>query len=871
MNITMQELQVLRNSNEDIVMHTHLHKGHNMTRRRTGSSSWAAVLLVLAGLSSALSCGCSDVPSQPTRAQKSASAAAVADGEAPMTVLTPSGPKTVRGEVYTPDVFGASVGLDELHDVLLGKDTGNRFKPEALFGESLPFAALCLVAQAADPSSVPIVAKLAAGPDKRMRTWAVEALGAMGERNASLRKPIEDAVKTTLRRTGGESPDWLAKAFRQPLLLHQDASGTVHVDGKPHDLDSVRKLLRDHVRKTGDDYVMTSSSPRTPDAAGNELNRLIQRETGIEIRPWEFCVLPEAVWKPIDLATSGAREDTLDTEPLPLSEYVLAAYRLDDPRLDNLGRAEHALLQTTCISGDGVRARIRRLHRHVPADQGVSYDGVRARIRSQNKSALEEMLGHVHVVRLVRHCLALEQEIGAKDPEDVPGSPRRGSAVLSAASTARKTMQFVLDEVDRLKGEGSPLITPAVGKRVETAEREMAALVEAEIKALRDAGRLEQARELEDRYRHSGEGARAAVTERTEERSAEPPSQAAIGVLKQFHMATVNLDVRQLEAVFLPPDDTSAGKNRRRHLEEARKDFAKLRDSGGQMSLEFEDIKQQPAEKGFVISTTIKDVADKDKPPLPVDIDVVQTDDGWKIAKMISHPAASEDAGKPGESSEPTAREPDEREEVTPTAGVRPAESVEAPASPPLSETYCGATLEWLATCPYIGIYTAETVTPDPTGHTWIGASLTKPLRGKPPERSGFDYPPFYDGESKTTFHPEKKERFLIFFRDAGENDIREEHIISLRQPNTKGWNRAAISPDFSVIRDGKLVEKIVRDRISKVAVTPVPSMKRPADRRRVEVPRDTPAFKALWDGENSVFLIVPEDLLTLTKKQEKK
>ena len=42
----------------------------------------------------------------------------------------------------------------------------------------------------------------------------------------------------------------------------------------------------------------------------------------------------------------------------------------------------------------------------------------------------------------------------------------------------------------------------------------------------------------------------------------------------------------------------------------------------------------------------------------------------------------------------------------------------------PLSEIYCGVTLEWLAdSCSYIGIYTAETVKPDFSGHKalWDG------------------------------------------------------------------------------------------------------------------------------------------------------
>jgi len=229
--------------------------GGPQLRTQTVKSSGDAVVTLVAPLLVALvsASGCSQTerPAQQDASQRPAQLGdfGEADGVAALTVLTPSGAKVVQGEVSYPEVFGVSVALGDLHSVLLGKYTGKSFNVQALIdtGESLPFAALQLVAQTADPSSVPIVAKLAAGPDKRMRTRAAEALGQMGKRNASLRTPIEDAVKTTLRPTEGMIPDWLAKAFRQPLLLYQDASGTVHVDGKPHDLDSVRELLRDHI------------------------------------------------------------------------------------------------------------------------------------------------------------------------------------------------------------------------------------------------------------------------------------------------------------------------------------------------------------------------------------------------------------------------------------------------------------------------------------------------------------------------------------------------------------------------------------------------------------------------------------------------
>jgi len=255
------------------------------TVKSSGDAVVAVVAPLLIALISASGCSQAEQPAQQDASQRPAQSGdfGEADGVAPLTVLTPSGAKLVQGEVSYPEVFGRSVALGGLHAVLLGKYTGKSFNVQALIdtGESLPFAALQLVAQAADPSSVPIVAKLAAGPDKRMRTRAAEAMGRMGKQNASLRKPIEGAVKTTLRPNEGMIPDWLAKAFRQPLLLHQDAIGAVHIDGEPHDLDSVRKLLREHVRKTGDHYVTVSRSPRTPDAAGNKLNLLIQRELGI--------------------------------------------------------------------------------------------------------------------------------------------------------------------------------------------------------------------------------------------------------------------------------------------------------------------------------------------------------------------------------------------------------------------------------------------------------------------------------------------------------------------------------------------------------------------------------------------------------------
>lgn len=132
--------------------------------------------------------------------------------------------------------------------------------------------------------------------------------------------------------------------------------------------------------------------------------------------------------------------------------------------------------------------------------------------------------------------------------------------------------------------------------------------------------------------------ATAAVTEKTEERSSEPPSQAAIGVLKQYQTAIANLSRRQfrrqLGSLFLQNDGTPEAMNREWHRRDVEIAFDEAMNSGKKMSLVFEDIKHKPVEDGSLISATIKYVANKNKPPLPVDIHVVPTDDGWKIRNI---------------------------------------------------------------------------------------------------------------------------------------------------------------------------------------------------------------------------------------------
>ena len=188
------------------------------------------------------------------------------------------------------------------------------------------------------------------------------------------------------------------------------------------------------------------------------------------------------------------------------------------------------------------------------------------------------------------------------------------------------------------------------------------------------------------------------------------------------------------------------------------------------------------------------------------------------------------------------------------------------------AEVICGVTLEWLAdTCPYIGVYSAQTVSPDAPGQVHIAATLGDSLRGAPSKTFSFDYPTFVAAGQKPERAPAVGDNFLIFLRDADTRpkEIRWEHIISLARPSTRGYAHVALRPDFTLLTDGDHIAKVVRERIAKKVVVPTLWREYPRDRFRIEVPMDTPAFRALY-SDSTCYLIVPDDLLEVAKQHEK-
>jgi hypothetical protein len=88
-------------------------------------------------------------------------------------------------------------------------------------------------------------------------------------------------------------------------------------------------------------------------------------------------------------------------------------------------------------------------------------------------------------------------------------------------------------------------------------------------------------------------------------RAAEDSGDPVAEILKQFQAAAEELDVEKLEALFLPPDDPRAGQAWRKSLEEAKKDWPRIKSARATMQLQFVETKQWPDGKDRIVTATI--------------------------------------------------------------------------------------------------------------------------------------------------------------------------------------------------------------------------------------------------------------------------
>ena len=122
-------------------------------------------------------------------------------------------------------------------------------------------------------------------------------------------------------------------------------------------------------------------------------------------------------------------------------------------------------------------------------------------------------------------------------------------------------------------------------------------------------------------------------------RKPQASEQTIEAVLREFEAAASELDAKRLEAIFLPPDDTLAGQARRKHIEEAKRDWPRFKRDGIKMSLRFVDAEVKPEGPDGVVSATtvLRDVlpnGDIVSHEIDVHLRLVRTPEGRKIAEM---------------------------------------------------------------------------------------------------------------------------------------------------------------------------------------------------------------------------------------------
>jgi len=103
-------------------------------------------------------------------------------------------------------------------------------------------------------------------------------------------------------------------------------------------------------------------------------------------------------------------------------------------------------------------------------------------------------------------------------------------------------------------------------------------------------------------------------------------------LLAEFSKAISELDIKKTSALFLPPDDTPAGRNRRRHLAEMRKDWTRARQRGTKLSASFREVKK------IVRANMVCREGSEPGRTIPVEIEVALTNRGWRIVSMRNLP-----------------------------------------------------------------------------------------------------------------------------------------------------------------------------------------------------------------------------------------
>ncbi len=103
--------------------------------------------------------------------------------------------------------------------------------------------------------------------------------------------------------------------------------------------------------------------------------------------------------------------------------------------------------------------------------------------------------------------------------------------------------------------------------------------------------------------------------------------------LQEFSKATAELDIDKMTDLFLPPDDTQAGINRREHLLQAQREWARAKEEGKKIAISFEKTYFDQANES--IRTNMVVISPREKTErIPIEFEITLTDNGWRIVSM---------------------------------------------------------------------------------------------------------------------------------------------------------------------------------------------------------------------------------------------
>ncbi|MBI4613765.1 MAG: hypothetical protein HY720_09160 [Planctomycetes bacterium] len=195
--------------------------------------------------------------------------------------------------------------------------------------------------------------------------------------------------------------------------------------------------------------------------------------------------------------------------------------------------------------------------------------------------------------------------------------------------------------------------------------------------------------------------------------------------------------------------------------------------------------------------------------------------------------------------------------------------------APAVAEINVGESIDWLVVSrKHAAIGSVAGVSEDVApGALWLDRTVElevkETLRGEPPGRASFAWhvPSSTSGKAHGEVEmspPAIGAEFLLFFGDEGA----VEYAVDLAFPSNM-MHGVVFSTDFGVLLTRDEILDAVQKRIERLAKEPPLVEPAGPDRRsffepprgflRLEVPEDSPAFRALWSG-SACYLIVPAD-----------